>query len=348
MAQRRHAAAAHQLEQLDDEFDLADAAVAQLDVVGAVDAAARQGAALPVLADALAQHAQRGQRVEIEVLAVHERHAQAFQLARLRFRIAVGIGTGGHQAALQPGVALPFAALADQIVLQGVQAPGQRARVAIGPQPQVGAEHLAIGVDFGQDGHHAARQPAIEFVMADRARAVGIAFLAVQHDQVDVGRDIQLAAPQLAHADDQHLLRGAGGGVARHAVHLAQFGRHAAVGRIHGQVGQLRHAADHFFQIGLARQVAHHQRAEHAFPQFAQHAAALRAGQRFGGVCAFQLGHPAGQHIGRHGPCGGVLQPGIQVGMGVQAAPQVAGPGQRGLEQGGGRHEAVSVRRNVV
>ncbi len=274
LLQRRHAAAANQLRKLHHELDLADAAVAQLDVVGAVDAIARRRAALPVLADALAQRAQRGQRVKIEILAVDEGHAQAFQLPGLRGAVAVFERLRGHQPRLQPRIALPFAALADQVVLQGIQAPGQRTGVAVRAQAQVGAEHLAVGVHLGQDRHHAAGQAPVELVMADAARAVGFAFFAVQHDEVDVGRDVELAAAQLAHADDEHLLRFAGGRVARHAVHGRQFRRHAAVGGSHCHVRQRGHGAHHLFKRRLPGQVAHDQHAEDAFAQLAQHHAA--------------------------------------------------------------------------
>jgi hypothetical protein len=208
----------YQLRKLHHEFDFADAAVAQFDVVGAIDAVARQRAAVPVVADAFAQGAQRGQRVEVEVFAVDEGLAQGFEQMGLGRAVAIGPGARGQQAGLEPGVAFPFAALADQIVFEGVQAPGQRPGVAVGAQAQVGAKHLPVGVDFRQHGQHAPGQLAVELVVADRAAAVGFAFFAIQHHQVDVGRHVQLRAAQLAHADDQQLLRLAGFGVARRAV----------------------------------------------------------------------------------------------------------------------------------
>ncbi|MNQ52716.1 hypothetical protein D3C85_667430 [compost metagenome] len=318
---------------LHHEFDFADAAVAQLDVVCAVDAVARHGTALPVLTDAFAQRAQGGQRIEVKVLSIDERHAQAFQLAGLRAAVAAFERLRGHQARLQPGIAFPFATLADQVVFKRVQAPGQRAGVAVGAQPQVGAEYLAIGVHFRNHRHHAPRQPAVELVVADAARAIRFAFFAVQHDQVDVGRHVQLAAAQLAHADDQHFLRLAGGGVARHAVHRGQIGGHAAVCLRHRDVCQRGHCADHFFKVGLAGQVAHDQHAEHALAQFAQHHPARvqrQGGRRVGpGQFRLPLGHPGGSDGLLHG----IRQPRGQIGMGVQAAAQVTGPGKSGGEQ---------------
>ena len=37
-------------------------------------------------------------------------------------------------------------------------------------------------------------------------RAVGVAFLGIEVDEVDVGRHVEFAAAELAHADDDHLL----------------------------------------------------------------------------------------------------------------------------------------------
>ncbi|MCY1514939.1 hypothetical protein D9M68_495070 [compost metagenome] len=265
LLQGGHAAAADQLGKLHHEFNLADAAVAQLDVVRAVDAAARLGAPLPVLADAFSQGAQGGQGIEIEILAVDEGHAQAFQLPRLGGAIAAFERLGRHQPRLEPRITFPFAALADQVVLQRVQAPCQGAGIAIGAQPQVGPEDLPVGVHFRQHGHHAPRQAAVELVVADAARAVGLAFLAVQHDQVDVGGHVQFAAAELAHAHDQHFLRFAGGGVPGHAVDGGQVGRHAAVRRGHGGIGQRGHGAHDFLERGVASQVAHDESVEDAF-----------------------------------------------------------------------------------
>lgn len=208
LLQRRRAAAAYQLRELDHELDLADAAFAQFDVVGlgGLFAPAVVRTAVPVLAYALAQRAQRRQGVEVEILAVDEGTPQRLQLRRLGGGVAALEGLGLDAARLQPGIAFPFPALRDQVVLEGVQAPGQRSGVAIGPQPQVGAEDVAVGVDLGDDRHHAPRQPAVELVVGNGPAPVGLALVAVQHDQVDVGRDVQFLAAQLAHAHDQHFL----------------------------------------------------------------------------------------------------------------------------------------------
>src|SRR5690606_40238801 len=94
-----------------DELDLADAAFAQLDVVARVQALAGMGAALPVHADAFPQPAQGRERVEIEVLAVHEGAPQGFDIARLGGEGRLVEELAGDQPGLEPGVAFPFPAL---------------------------------------------------------------------------------------------------------------------------------------------------------------------------------------------------------------------------------------------
>src|SRR6185312_17408883 len=80
LLQRRLATSPDELVELDDEFDLANAAFPQLDVVTRVDPIAGQRPALPVRANAFAQPAQSRQCVEVEIFAVHEGNAQRLDL----------------------------------------------------------------------------------------------------------------------------------------------------------------------------------------------------------------------------------------------------------------------------
>src|SRR5690606_28100057 len=79
--QRRQSAATYHLRQLDDELDFPDTAFAQFDVVDGVHVATRKRTALPVPSYPLTKLAQRGEGVEIEILAIHKRCAQRFQMA---------------------------------------------------------------------------------------------------------------------------------------------------------------------------------------------------------------------------------------------------------------------------
>ena len=125
-AQLGELAAAHHLQQLHGELDLADAAARKLDVVGALGPA---GAALGrVLANLLVQHAQRIEHAVVEVAAEHEGQHRAAQ--RLR-RAAVDAVARRDHPALEPGKALPLAALHLEIVLQRAERHGRRPRVAV-------------------------------------------------------------------------------------------------------------------------------------------------------------------------------------------------------------------------
>ncbi len=266
--QRRVPPAPDELEQLDDELDFPDAAFAQLDVVVQGPRTARGiGLAVPVFADALAQRPQRGEGVKVKVFAEDEGLAQRFELIDLVGEVAARKGLNLNAAGFQPGIALPFPALRHQVMLQRMQAPGQRTAIAIRTQPQVRAEDITIGVYLRQDPHHPARQAAVELMVGERAAPLGFTVFAVQHDEVDVGRHVEFAAAELAHAEDQHLLRQAGVRVKRRAVHLGHLGGHAQVGLLHGQVRQGAHGQCDFPQRGQSGNVAHHQAGEGALAQ---------------------------------------------------------------------------------
>ena len=141
--QPRVAPAAHQLEELDRELALADAARAHLDVV-------RAAAALGLGLDAPVQVAQRLEEAVVEVAPVDEGlHERVDRLAG-----AV------HHAALEPRVALPRAGLADEVVLQRREGAHERPGVAEGAKPHVDAEDEAVGGHVGQQADELAGPPA--------------------------------------------------------------------------------------------------------------------------------------------------------------------------------------------
>ena len=191
-AKRRLASAAHDLQRLHDELDLADAAFAELDV-------ARVVAARALLADLAMHVAQARVRVVVEILAVHERRHERHRARRA--------AVAGQRPRLEPRVALPRAALRDQVLLERGVGDGQRTGIAVRPQPHVDAEHEAVGGHLVQRGDHAASEPLEELAVAEPPRARGLAFLRIDEDEVDVGRHVELAAAELAHRDDHEPLR---------------------------------------------------------------------------------------------------------------------------------------------
>ncbi len=196
--------AADDQHQLDDEFDLADAAARQLDVVGAVGAAC--GAGLGLLADLVVQLAQALENAVVEVAAVDEGRDQRTQRQRAS---AFDRAARSDDAALEPGKPFPLAALHLQVLFQHRQADHRRPRVAVRPQGQVDAEDETVLGGVADQRIQPLDDVAEVFVERHRARTGAVArgqpVFFVDVDQVDVGRDVQLARAELAHADDPQL-----------------------------------------------------------------------------------------------------------------------------------------------
>ena len=102
--------ATHQLKQLRSEFDLADAAGAEFDVVLHV-------APLDFAAHLLVQVAQRFEGAVIEVAPEHEMPGEFGEF---------GGAVAAQHAALDPGVALPLAPLRDEVIFEHGEAAGER------------------------------------------------------------------------------------------------------------------------------------------------------------------------------------------------------------------------------
>ena len=110
-------AAADQLEDLYGEFDFADAARSELDVVEAV-------AAADFVADLAVQDAHRSERAVVEMAAKYEGSDHGHQCIAL---------VAGNHAPLDPCITFPGAALRDQVVFEHFEADHQRAAVAVRP-----------------------------------------------------------------------------------------------------------------------------------------------------------------------------------------------------------------------
>jgi hypothetical protein len=115
LLQRTFVAAAYQLEYLYREFDFADAARAELDVVESV-------AAVDFMPDLTVQTAHRSECAVVEMPAEYEGFDHGHQRVTL---------VAGKHAALDPCVAFPGATLRDQVVFEHLEADHQRSAVAI-------------------------------------------------------------------------------------------------------------------------------------------------------------------------------------------------------------------------
>jgi hypothetical protein len=311
--QRRIAAAADQLEHLGNELDFADAAGTELDVVGLV-------LLRHFLADLRVQLAHGVDGAEVEVLAKDEGAADGLQFVPARTPAGAGAVAGAvasERPRLDPGIAFPLAALGVEVVLQHVEGADQRAGIAVGPQPHVDAKHLAVFRDVGDGVDQAAPQAREEFEIGNRPGAVGIAVLGVGEDQVDVRRDIELAPAELAHADDDQLL-GPPVGVARRAVTLDEAAAEDVHGPGHGQLGDQRHAFDHFAERGEAGQIARGDAGIGTLLELAQHRLEI-------GFAGGLRGQPCRQVFARYRQIGNRLDFGRQCRFGGQQARKVTG-----------------------
>ena len=294
-AQLRELPAAHHLQQLHGEFDLADAAARQLDVVGALGPAGRTLGG--VAADLVVQRAQRLEHGVIQVLAKHEGQHHATHGLR---RAAVDGRARRDHAAFHPGKALPLAALHQHVFLQRVERADGGAGIAVRPQRQIDPEHEAVlgrVADQAVDQLDGAREVVLHRDLpAPIGAPGGLAIGIVDVDQVDVARHVQLARAELAHADDPQLGALAGGLGDGRAVALVELGKGGLAGGVQRHLGQPGHGLYHVRQRRGLLAVQHGQAFDDQLAQDAQCGAGVvpARGQR----------GQAGRHGGLRGHAG--------------------------------------------
>ena len=250
------------------------------------------------------QRADGGDHAVVQVAPEHERPGHPIKLLDHARRVRAG--RVGNDATLDPGVALPLAALHDKVFLQHAQAAGQRTGIAVRAQSHVDAEDVAVFGHVGQCVDQTPAQLREVLVVGQRTwAALRVAIVVVQKDQVDVGRDVQLAPTKLAHADHHQLLHLARGLPDRLAVQRLQLLADHGDGRTHGKLGQIRHAAGHFIERSGAGQIALDERGEHFVAQQAQ--CALERGLGLHGRGVEQLGKARRQPGSVDGAGGGSL-----------------------------------------
>ncbi|MNC21090.1 hypothetical protein D3C75_690590 [compost metagenome] len=121
---------------------------------------------------------------------------------------------GPQHPRLDHGVALPVAAMVLVVILHGGEGDGERPRLAEGTQPHVDPKHLTILGGLVQGVDQALAQLDEELLVGEFAPpADRVAVVGEGEDEVDVRGEIQLAATQLAHAEDE---QGLGVAVAVH------------------------------------------------------------------------------------------------------------------------------------
>src|SRR5439155_5375270 len=221
--------AVEQLERLDDELDLADAAAAELDVGGQ-----RLAAALELPVDLLLHGADRGHDARVDAGPVDD-------LARPVHEARPYLGIAGRDARLQQGLALPQLGAVAVIGAVGFERVGDGAHPSLRPQPQIHAEDVALLRHRLDDGDDVAADAREVLAAGDAAlgAAGGVALGAVDEHQVDVRGVVELLAAELAHADHGQA-RLVALGVERRAHARALRGLGHAAGLAQAHVGQPR------------------------------------------------------------------------------------------------------------
>ena len=227
---------------LADEFDLADTAGAELDV--GVHALVVQ-----LFGDHLLHIPQGFDGAEVQVTPVDEGPQHRLQGGAVP-RLA------GEYPRLDHGIALPLPGLGLVVVLHGPDAHGQGARVAEGPQSGVHAKDEAVG-GLGVEGlDQALGQAHEELLVLQWAGAADHLTLGREgEDEVDVGRQVQLPRPELAHPDDQQALFPALG-IPRYAEFRPGPSLQSLQGHADAAIGQLRQVFQGLVEPGQTAEVA--------------------------------------------------------------------------------------------
>ena len=223
LLQRRLAPAAHELQCLGDELDLADATGTEFDV-------GPHTLARDLALDERFHRAQRLKRAVIEILAKHE-------WLEAREQPLAGNTVAGGDARLDEGVTLPLAPVHLVVVFHGVERHRQRSAGAVRAQAHVHPEHKPVGGGLAQCLHQFLAEMQKLFVTAIVVAGVG-------EDQIHVRGEIKFAPAELAHAEHDETRRRLEPGRERHQC------------AFEAGVGQIRKRRHHFVQVGPAGKVA--------------------------------------------------------------------------------------------
>ena len=243
LLQAEVAAAMDQLEGLGDKFHLTNAARAQLDIVG-------HALAPHFLLDQLLHGAQRFDGREVQITAIDKR-AQHVEQLRASHLVA------GHHPRLDHGVALPVPTLVLVVLLQRVEAQHQGAGRTVGAQAHVDAEDKTIDGHRVQGLDQFLTQANKELLIIQGAlHAHRFTTFGISEDQVDIRRQVQLHCTELAHAEDDHVLRLAAACAGRRAELGAVALVQPLIGLVDAGVGHVGQVATGLHQVGLACEVA--------------------------------------------------------------------------------------------
>jgi hypothetical protein len=175
-----------ELQGRDEELGLADASLAELEIVLALGAGPGVDAGLhglDLLDDPQVDRAAPDERLELR------QHLLADRLV------------AGSGARLDEGVALPGPAEGLVVELGGPDAVHDGSAAAVGAKVQVDPEDEPVLGDLGETFGHELREPRVVGEVGERLLAGGGAVGQVDVDEVDVRREVELAGSQLPHGD---------------------------------------------------------------------------------------------------------------------------------------------------
>ena len=244
LAEPRIVPPVEELERLHEELDLADAADAELDV-----------AALGVLAaeravDGALHPADLPHDGGVEPRPEHEGPDQLGEAAGDR-------GIAGAEAGLDERLPLPGLRAIGHVGAVALEGQDEGAYPALGPEPEVHAEGVALvghRLERAHDGaHRLGEELAVGHAPGFPTRRPAV--LAVDEDQVDVRGIIELVPAQLAHPDHRES-RGHPVGADRNTVETPEPVLGPAPRRAQTHVGQAGQLLRRHRQVGVAQDVA--------------------------------------------------------------------------------------------
>ena len=244
LAEPRVVPRVEELERLHQELDLADAAHAQLDVAP-LDPFGAKG-----LVDLRLHAADLGDDLGGHAWAEDE-GADEVEEARGHARVARA------EARLDQRLSLPQLRSLLQVRPVALQREDDAARPPLGAEAEIHPKGVAL-VRHGLERFHDGPRSAGEVVAvrdASLRAARGLPIIAIDEDEVDVGRIVQLVAAELAHADDGQSRRRTVG-VPRLSVVLAKLCLGPSPGGGQAHVGQARELFGGDGEIGVAQDIA--------------------------------------------------------------------------------------------
>ncbi len=179
-------ATAHQLHGLHDEFNFADTAFAEFQMM--LEVPARH-----LANDQLLHVAQRLEYAKVQIAPVDEGTNEFF----VGWTISVGADDG---ARLDPGIAFPVAAMLLQVILERGQTHDQRPAFAEGPQPHIDAKYKAFRIARVEQADEFPAEAIEVFLIVDHPWPARLTGRGRQKNQIDIRGKIELAAAQFPHS----------------------------------------------------------------------------------------------------------------------------------------------------